>query len=83
MKLEISDRIKELQTSITESMNDLGEYELIVMAIRVLAQATTADPPLEYRAQDYEFIVERLEKLCAKHEIRLPEYREWASIELT
>jgi hypothetical protein len=88
MKLEITSRAKEVQTRMQELNSELNDYNTIVMCIRALqaaeAEKTTPTPKLAYTKDEYEKVLMKLRRLCAKHELSLPDgdYIEWGSIEI-
>lgn len=83
MEIKISDRIVEGQSAVRETLQELGEYDLLVMAVRALSAVTNHPDKFTYNKDDYDMLESRIRKICEKHEIRLPEFVEWGSIEFT
>ncbi len=83
MQINLSDRVKEAQDIIKENMQELREYEILVLSIRALAEVENNPEKFgNYDPADKEKLIAKIRKICAKHEIVLPEYVEWSSIEL-
>jgi hypothetical protein len=88
MKLDLISRTKEAQDRIQDLNSELNDYSTIVMCIKAL-QAAEANkhlptPKVAYTEEEYNKVIEKLRKLCAKHELKFPEgdYIEWSSVEI-
>jgi hypothetical protein len=83
MELNISERVKETQMRIHDLVVELNDYTALVACIRALAAVTNNPDRFTKTSQDdINKLTERVRNICAKHEIRLPDYVEWGAIEL-
>lgn len=83
MELNISDRVKETQLRIHDLIVDLNEYNALVACIRALAAVSNNPDRFKNTSEDdINKLTERVRKICAKHEILLPDYIEWGAIEI-
>jgi len=83
MELNISDRVKETQLRIHDLVVELNDYSALVSCIRALATVTNnPDKFKNTKESDIIKLSDRVRKICAKHEILLPEYVEWGTIEI-
>lgn len=84
MQIKLSDRAKECSESMKELSEEMNDYNSIVMCVRALAAVSNNPEKFKYEQSDYDKVVSKLQNLCAKHEIQLPnsEYIEWSTIEI-
>jgi hypothetical protein len=84
MEIKILDRIEEAKKVYIDAVNELNDYKIIQITINGLA--TYKSNPDKYpttKSEDVDMLISKLYNLCQKHEIVLPDFIEWGSIELT
>jgi gamma-glutamyl:cysteine ligase YbdK (ATP-grasp superfamily) len=83
MELNITNRVKECQLRIHDLVVELNDYTALVACIQALA-AVTSNPGQfkNTKQEDINKLTDRVRKICAKHEILLPDYVEWGAIEI-
>lgn len=82
MQLKISDRIQECMASMQTLNEEMQDYQNIVMLIKAVMAVSSETVPVKYNQDDYDKVIAKIRNLCAKHEIQLPEFVEWNTIEL-
>lgn len=84
MEIKLSDRTKEAMDKMRELNEELTDYANIVNCIHALKTVTENPHKYNYERKDYELVVERIRKLCNKHEIVIPDVDtiEWGSVEI-
>lgn len=83
MKVKIADRIQECSTGLKNLTSEMNDYNTIVICIKALQAAAQYPNKFKYSDEDYKKVVDKLYKLCAKHEIQLSsDYVEWSSVEI-
>ena len=84
MEIKLSDRIQEAKVKWNETTSELNDYKLIELCVDALVRYNRS--PEKYPSVDeaeVNKLTEKFERLCSKHEIQLPKFIEWGSIELT
>ena len=84
MEIKISDRVEEAKSRYIDIVAELNEYKMIQICVNAMAKYK-ASPEKYPSATENEIneLISKFESLCNKHEIKIPEFIEWESIELT
>lgn len=82
MRLELSDRAKECTTRISELTQEYNDYQMLVSCIKALQAVEQNPQKYNYSDEDYNTVISRVNDLCARHEIRIPDGTAWASVDI-
>jgi hypothetical protein len=82
MELKISDRVTECQTAIKDANDELVDYQTLVMLIRAVQAVIEHPEKYQYDPADYKKVIDQIDRLCQKHELRVPPSTNWASVEI-
>lgn len=77
MILKLSDRAQEAKEAMLERRHELDDYNLIIGLLKAIQLANVEPDKHKYTKEQYDKCYRKLETLCAKHEIRLPDYIDW------
>jgi hypothetical protein len=85
MEIELTSRVQEAKKHAQEFLEEIRDYEMIVMLIKALAVVELDPEKYTYSKTEFDKCVSKLYNLCEKHEIRLPSDPatvEWESINI-
>lgn len=83
MLLNLSDRVQESLARIGELVSEVNELSVLAASIRALAEVTSNPDKYRSSQEDIAKLIDRVRDICARHEIVLPDYVEWNTIEIS
>lgn len=78
MIIKLSDRAEDAKRAMIEARQELDDYNLIVSLVKAFQLANTEPEKHKFTQEEYDKCYAKLQNLCAKHEIRLPDYIDWS-----
>ena len=82
MELRLSERVLDCQASIQSATEELTDYQTLGMLIRSIQTVTKHPERYQYSEEDYTKVVDKIDRLCQKHELRIPPSTNWTSVEI-
>lgn len=82
MELKLSERVLECQAAIQSATEELTDYQTLAMLIRSIQTVTEHPERYQYSAEDYTKVIDKIDLLCRKHELRIPPSTNWTSVEI-
>ena len=81
MDINLSERMRECMETINNAKSEINDYANIALCINALREVSI-DDGYTYTQEEFNDVVGKLQRLCAKHEIVLPDYVEWGSLNI-